>query len=193
MITQLTGKLTEIHPSYAVIDCNGVGYLVNISLSTYGDIEKKENISIFTHLAVREDAQILYGFSKKIERELFEKLISVNGVGPSTTLMMLSTLDVAEISSAIINGEAKILQRAKGIGAKTAQRIIIDLKDKLSKVTESEILTINSENKIKFEALTALEVLGIPKKSCEAFVTKLISEMPNITLEEVIKQTLKKN
>lgn len=193
MITQLTGKLTEIHPSYAVIDCNGVGYLVNISLSTYGDIEKKENLSIFTHLVVREDAQILYGFSKKIERELFEKLISVNGVGPATALMMLSTLDVAEISSAIINGEAKTLQRAKGIGAKTAQRIIIDLKDKLSKVTESEILTINSENKIKFEALTALEVLGIPKKSSEAFVTKLISEKPNITLEEVIKQTLKKN
>ena len=192
MIAQLTGRLVEIQPSHAIIDCGGVGYHVNISLNTFGKIQKVENILIFTHHLVREDAQILYGFADKEERLIFEKLISVNGVGPASGMMMLSTLNPGEIYNAIATEDAKLLQSVKGIGSKTAQRIIIDLKDKLAKLPESEILTSGSENKTKFEALSALEVLGISKKQSEKFVQKLVSDNPNISLEDVIKETLKK-
>ena len=192
MIAQLNGRLVEIHPSHIIVDCAGVGYHVNISLYTFGKIQKKENILIFTYHLVREDAQVLFGFVDKEERAIFEKLISVNGVGPSSAMMMLSTLNPNEIYHAIATADAKILQSVKGIGAKTAQRIIIDLKDKLDKLPESEILTSGSENKTKFEALSAWEVLGISKKQSEHFVQQLISANPHISLEQVIKETLKK-
>lgn len=192
MIAQLRGKLIEIHPSHAIVDCGGVGYHVNISLTTYAKIQKEENVLFYTHHLVREDAQILYGFADKEERFVFEQLISVNGVGPASGMMMISTLNPSEIYHAIGSEDAKTLQSVKGIGIKTAQRIIIDLKDKLAKLSDSEFISSSSENKIKFEALSALEVLGISKKQSEKIVQKLITDTPQITLEAVIKETLKK-
>lgn len=192
MIAQIKGKLVEIHPSHAIVDCGGVGYHLNISLNTYGKVQKEENILFYTHHLVREDAQILYGFADKQERFIFEKLISVNGVGPAAGMMMISTMSPGEIYQAIATEDAKMLQSVKGIGIKTAQRIIIDLKDKLSKLTDSDLLSPSSENKIKFEALSALEVLGISKKRSEKIVQKVITETPNISLEALIKETLKK-
>lgn len=192
MIAQIKGKLVEIHPSHAIVDCGGVGYHLNISLNTYGKVQKEENILFYTHHLVREDAQILYGFADKQERFIFEKLISVNGVGPAAGMMMISTMSPGEIYQAIATEDAKMLQSVKGIGIKTAQRIIIDLKDKLSKLTDSDLLSPSSENKIKFEALSALEVLGISKKQSEKIVQKVITETPNISLEALIKETLKK-
>ncbi|MDM1548025.1 Holliday junction branch migration protein RuvA [Empedobacter falsenii] len=192
MITQLIGKLIEIYPTNAVIDCNGVGYWVNISLNTYSTLEHEELVTIFTHLIVREDAHILYGFATKIEREIFQKLISVNGVGPASGMMIISTLSSKEIATAIAQEDAKLLQSVKGIGAKTAQRIIIDLKDKLD---QNLILDVNStsvKNKSKNEALSALEVLGIPKKSAEKIMDKILQDQPDADVEFLVKETLKK-
>ena len=192
MITQLRGKLIEIYPTNAVIDCNGVGYWVNISLNTYSTLEHEEAVTIFTHLIVREDAHLLYGFATKLEREIFQKLISVNGVGPASGMMMISTLSSKEIATAIATEDVKVLQSVKGIGAKTAQRIIIDLKDKLD---QSLILDVNStsvKNKSKNEALSALEVLGIPKKSAEKIMDKILQDSPNADVEFLVKETLKK-
>lgn len=192
MITQLRGKLVEIYPTSAVIDCNGVGYWVNISLNTYSALEHEELVTIFTHLIVREDAHLLYGFATKSEREIFLKLISVNGVGPASGMMMISTLSTQEIATAIANDDARMLQSVKGIGAKTAQRIIIDLKDKLDPTI---ILNVNSgpdKNKSKNEALSALEVLGIPKKSAEKVMEKILATNPEADVEFLVKETLKK-
>ncbi|MFV0197518.1 Holliday junction branch migration protein RuvA [Empedobacter falsenii] len=192
MITQLRGKLIEIYPTNAVIDCNGVGYWVNISLNAYSTLEHEEAVTIFTHLIVREDAHILYGFATKEEREIFQKLISVNGVGPASGMMIISTLSSKEIVTAIATEDAKLLQSVKGIGAKTAQRIIIDLKDKLD---QSLILDVNStsvKNKSKNEALSALEVLGIPKKSAEKIMDKILQDQPDADVEFLVKETLKK-
>ncbi|MDH2207064.1 MULTISPECIES: Holliday junction branch migration protein RuvA [unclassified Empedobacter] len=192
MITQLRGKLIEIYPTNTVIDCNGVGYWVNISLNTYSTLEHEELVTIFTHLIVREDAHILYGFATKLEREIFQKLISVNGVGPASGMMIISTLSSKEIATAIAQEDAKLLQSVKGIGAKTAQRIIIDLKDKLD---QNLILDVNStsvKNKSKNEALSALEVLGIPKKSAEKIMDKILQDQPDADVEFLVKETLKK-
>lgn len=192
MITQLRGKLVEIYPTSAVIDCNGVGYWVNISLNTYSALEHEELVTIFTHLIVREDAHLLYGFATKSEREIFLKLISVNGVGPASGMMMISTLSTQEIATAITNDDARMLQSVKGIGAKTAQRIIIDLKDKLDPTI---VLNVNSgpdKNKSKNEALSALEVLGIPKKSAEKVMEKILATNPEADVEFLVKETLKK-
>ena len=192
MITQLRGKLVEIYPTSAVIDCNGVGYWVNISLNTYSVLEHEELVTIFTHLIVREDAHLLYGFATKSEREIFLKLISVNGVGPASGMMMISTLSTQEIATAIANDDARMLQSVKGIGAKTAQRIIIDLEDKLDPTI---VLNVNSgpdKNKSKNEALSALEVLGIPKKSAEKVMEKILATNPEADVEFLVKETLKK-
>ena len=193
MITQLRGRLVEKSFSHIVVDCGGVGYYVNISLNTYDNLPKDENITIYTHHLVREDAQLLYGFITKPERSVFEFLISVSGVGPASAIMMLSTLSVEEIYSAITNEEAEVLQSVKGIGAKTAKRIILDLKNKIEKeAAEIENISSGRGNKIKTEALSALEVLGITKKVAEPIIKKLLEENNNLSLEELIKQTLKK-
>lgn len=193
MIAHLDGKLTEAYPTHLIIECGGVGYKVNISLNSYSKLEKKEDIKIFTHLVVREDAQILYGFYSKQEREMFLKLISVNGVGPSTAIVMLSSLEVNEIFEAIEAADAKTLQRVKGIGTKTAQRIIIDLKDKLEgDELNFNINSLNSKNKSKFEALSALEVLGIPKRTAEKVLKIVINEFPEGTVDILVKETLKR-
>ena len=192
MITQLRGKLIEIYPTNAVIDCNGVGYWVNISLNTYSTLEHEEAVTIFTHLIVREDAHILYGFATKLEREIFQKLISVNGVGPASGMMIISTLSSKEIATAIASEDAKLLQSVKGIGAKTAQRIIIDLKDKLDQNLILDVNSGSSKNKSKNEALSALEILGIPKKSAEKIMDKILQDTPEADVEFLVKETLKK-
>lgn len=193
MIAHLNGRLSESFPTHLVVECGGVGYRVNISLNAYSKIGKLENIKIFTHLIVREDAQILYGFYSKQERELFLKLISVNGVGPSSAMVMLSSMEPEEIVMAIENADAKKLQSIKGIGAKTAQRIIIDLKDKIE-IDELNFGTINnnSKNKSKFEALSALEVLGIPAKTAEKILEVVIKEFPEGETDVLVKETLKR-
>lgn len=193
MIAHLNGKLAEAYPTHLIVECGGVGYRVNISLNTYSKIDKVENIKIFTHLVVREDAQILYGFHFKQERELFLRLISVNGVGPSTAMVMLSSLEPEEIIVAIESADAKKLQTVKGIGAKTAQRIIIDLKDKIEgDELNFDSFNTNSKNKSKFEALSALEVLGIPSKTAEKILEVVIKEYPDSEVEILVKETLKR-
>jgi len=193
MITHLNGKLVEIYPTHAVVECHGVGYWVNISLNSYSKLEKQENIKIFTQLIVREDAQILYGFHSVQEREVFLKLISVNGVGPSSAMMMLSSLEIEEIREAIEIADAQKLQSVKGIGAKTAQRIIIDLKDKLEgDIFNFNINSNNSKNKSKFEALSALDVLGIPRKTAEKVLEIISKDFPDAEADILVKETLKR-
>jgi Holliday junction DNA helicase RuvA len=192
MITHIKGKLIEKNPTYAIIDCNGLGYFLNISLNTYSAIPDAENLMLFTHFIVREDTQTLYGFANKLEREIFRLLISVSGVGPSTARVMLSSMTTEQIQQAIASSDNAAIQSVKGIGAKTAQRVIIDLKDKILKTynLSEESFDIN-HNTIKDEALSALEVLGYTKRQVDKLVQKIIQETPNISLESVIKKALK--
>ena len=191
MIAQINGRLIEKNPTHVVIDCGGVGYEINISLTTYSLI-KEENCKLYTHLVVREDAQSLYGFYEQKEKSMFLLLISVSGVGASTALMLLSSLTVDEIQQSIIQGDAASLEKVKGIGKKSAQRIIIDLRDKLAKGSPvlSNIAPIN--NTVKDEALSALVMLGFSKNIAEKTVDKILqSEESEITVEELIKKVLK--
>lgn len=191
MITQLSGKLVEKNPTHVVIDCGGVGYLANISLFTFEQIKDKEKITLYTHLQVREDAHTLYGFYERTEREVFRKLISVSGIGATTARLMFSSLAPSEIIHAITSGDVDTIKSIKGIGAKTAQRVIVDLKDKLGKVqNSSENLTfINNTN--QEEALSALETLGYSRKQSEKVVAKIVKMQPDISVENIIKQSLK--
>ena len=170
MITQLQGKLVEKNPTHVVIDCHGVGYFVNISLNTYSALPEGEAIKLYTYLQIKEDAHTLYGFLTKAEREVFVLLLSVSGVGASTARTMLSSLTAAHVRSAIINGDVATIQAVKGIGAKTAQRIVLDLKDKMLKLQDFEEVSINTLNTNKEEALAALEVLGFMRKQAEKVV-----------------------
>jgi len=191
MISQIKGRLIEKTPTYVVIDCNGVGYQLNISLNTFSKIGNEESCLLFTHFVVREDAHLLYGFKEKSERELFRQLISVSGVGSSTAIMILSSLSPDETKAAIISGNVNILKGVKGIGLKTAERIIIDLRDKVGKSDGTELFSMGSNNTIKEEALSALVMLGFSKMPAEKALAKIMTETPNLTVEELIKRTLK--
>jgi len=191
MIAQIKGKLIEKTPTYVVIDCNGVGYQLNISLNTFSKIGNDENCLLFTHFVVREDANLLYGFKEKSERELFRQLISVSGVGSSTAMMILSSLSPDETKIAIISGNVNVLKSVKGIGLKTAERIIIDLRDKVGKSDGTEIISSFSNNTIKEEALSALVMLGFSKLPADKALNKIMTENSNLTVEELIKRTLK--
>ncbi len=192
MITHIKGKLVEKNPTYAIIDCSGVGYFLNISLNTYAVIPDTENLKLYTHFIVREDTQALYGFATILEREIFRLLISVSGVGPSTARVMLSSMTTEQIQLAIASSDNATIQSVKGIGAKTAQRVIIDLKDKIVKTYNlSEETFTSNHNTIKDEALSALEVLGYTKRQVDKLIQKIIQETPNISLEGVIKKALK--
>ena len=160
MITQLKGRMIEKSPTEVVIDCNGVGYMVHISLNTYSKLTDSESITLFTHLQVKEDSNTLFGFYEKTERNLFRQLISVSGIGASIARTMLSSLSPGEIQSAIISGNTSLIQSVKGIGLKTAQRVIIELKDKVSSISENDNFIGSISNTNKDEALSALEVLG---------------------------------
>ena len=193
MITYLNGKLVEKNPANVVIECNGIGYYVHISLQTYSKIGSQESIKIYTYLSIKEDSHTLYGFADTQERELFKQLISVSGVGTNTARMMLSSMTSSELVSSIASNNVTSLTSIKGIGGKTAQRIILDLKDKILKTSD----TLDNKsglmnNTIKNEALSALVVLGFDKKMAESALTKILLNEPSITnVEELIKKSLK--
>ncbi len=191
MITHLQGKLVEKSPTHVVIDCGGVGYFVNISLHTFSQVSNNENIKLFTHLQVKEDSHTLYGFSGLAEREIFRLLISVSGVGASTARTMLSSLSPTQIMEAIASGDNSTIQSAKGIGLKTAQRIILDLKDKIVKVYGLDDVSSPSRNTNKDEALSALETLGFMRKQADKVVDKIVIANPDASVEMIIKQALK--
>ena len=192
MITQLQGKLVEKNPTNVVIDCNGVGYFVNISLNTYAALPEGEAIKLYTYLQIKEDAHTLYGFLTKAEREVFVLLISVSGVGAGTARTMLSSLTAAQVRNAIVNGEVATIQSVKGIGAKTAQRVVLDLKDKMLKLQDFADAPISAVSIHKEEALAALEVLGFVRKQAEKVVDKIVQAAPEaLSVEDIIKQALK--
>ena len=195
MIAFLKGRLVHKDPAHVIIDVGGVGYQVNISLATYSDIKDQENILLFTHLPIREDAHILFGFSKETEKKLFQQLISVNGVGPGTAIVMLSYMNSIELKNAIVQENAAALQSIKGIGGKTAQRVIIELKDKLKKESWEESqgpVSFGAHNTLRKEALSALLTLGLPKAAAEKSVDAVLKKSGNtITLEDLVKQALK--
>ena len=192
MITQLKGRMIEKSPTEIVIDCNGVGYLVNISLNTFSKLSDSESISLYTHLQVKEDSHTLFGFFEKTERNLFRQLISVSGIGASTARTMLSSLTPSEIQSAIVSGNVSVIQSVKGIGLKTAQRVIIDLKDKVSLISENNQFIGNISNTNQDEALSALEVLGYNRKQTSKLIEMLVNNSPEMSVEELIKGALNK-
>ncbi len=194
MIEYIKGTLEELTPAIAVIDCNGIGYGINISLNTYSVIQNKTSTKLFIYESIREDAYVLYGFSSKQERELFLLLISVSGIGGNTARMILSALSPAELCSVISSGNDKLLKTVKGIGLKTAQRIIVDLKDKIA-VSGNE--TVNSEifamqNEVHDEAISALTMLGFTQTPSQKVVAAILKENPDASVEKVIKIALKR-
>ncbi|MAP53925.1 Holliday junction branch migration protein RuvA [Altibacter sp.] len=191
MITHIEGRLVEKNPTDVVIDCNGVGYLIHISLHTFSELPASENVKLFTHLQVREDAHTLYGFSSAAEREIFKLLLSVSGVGASTARTMLSSLSPQQVTEAIAAEDVATIQSVKGIGAKTAQRVILDLKDKILKVYGLSPISAVSSNTNKNEALSALETLGFARKQAEKVCDKIVQQDPDATVEMIIKQALK--
>jgi holliday junction DNA helicase RuvA len=191
MITQIRGKLVEKNPTDVVVDCNGVGYLLHISLNTFTALPSDENVTLYSHLVVREDAHILYGFITKTEREVFKLLISVSGVGPSIARTMLSSMTSEEIQQAIASENVHVIQAVKGIGAKTAQRVIVDLKDKIMKTFDMDEVSVHANNTNKDEALSALEVLGFQRKQSEKIVNTIVKEHPEASIEKIIKLALK--
>lgn len=191
MIHHIIGKLVEKNPTYVVIESNGLGYLIHISLSTYSKIGQEEVLKLYTHLSIKEDAHTLFGFFDKSEREVFKLLISVSGVGPTTARTMLSSMTAEEIQKAIMTEDVATIQRAKGIGGKTAQRVIIDLKDKIAKTCNMDEISLVSNNTVKEETLSALEVLGFVRKQSEKMVDKFLQENPNFNVESLLKIALK--
>ena len=191
MITHLRGKLVEKNPTEIVVECGGVGYLVHISLHTYSLLPSEEAVSIYTHLQVKEDSHTLYGFMEVSERAIFRLLISVSGIGANTARTMLSSLSPEELRDAIAASNVGTIQSVKGIGLKTAQRVIIELKDKILKIYDLEELSTPLDNTNKEEALSALEVLGFARKQSEKMVEKILKASPSLSVEDIIKQTLK--
>ncbi|XMO88296.1 Holliday junction branch migration protein RuvA [Algibacter sp. AS12] len=191
MITHIQGKLTEKNPTHVVVDCNGVGYMLNISLHTYSQLPDGELLKLYTHLQVKEDSHTLYGFSSIGEREIFRLLISVSGIGSSIARTMLSSLTPKQVREGIASGDVALIQSVKGIGAKTAQRVILDLKDKILKIYDIDDVSMPQGNTNKDEALSALEVLGFVKKQAERVVDKIMIGHPDADVETIIKQALK--
>ncbi|KUG10715.1 Holliday junction DNA helicase RuvA [Elizabethkingia miricola] len=193
MINFLRGKVHELTPTYAILDINGIGYYVGISLQTSQKLSQGNEAFLYTQQIFREDAQLLFGFSTLTEKEVFNLLISVNGVGAVSALILLSSLEIPDIASAVLNNQSVVLQKVKGIGAKTAERIIVDLRDKMLKYSDVNEASLNNtvDNKIKEEALSALEVLGISRKMSEKIADKIIKADPEINVETLVKQILK--
>ena len=192
MITHIRGKLIEKNPTNAIIEANGIGYWLNISLNTYSQLSDSEAAFLYTYLSVKEDSHTLYGFSTKVEREIFKMLISVSGVGPSIARTMISSMTTDEIQHAIASGNVSLIQSVKGIGAKTAQRVLVDLKDKIAKTYTVDEVFVNESNTNKNEALSALEVLGFNKKLSEKVIDKILQEDKTLSVEGLIKKALKK-
>jgi len=191
MTIQIKGRLVEKNPKYVVIDRAGVGYLLHISLNTFSTLPDSEAITLFTHLSVKEDSHTLFGFIDKTEREIFRLLISVSGVGPSIARTMLSSMSSQEIQQAIASENIPLIQSVKGIGAKTAQSVIIDLKDKILKTFDLDKISVIKNNTNKDEALSALEVLGFNRKQSDKVLNTILKEQPEATVELLIKGALK--
>ena len=196
MIEYLKGEIAEVTPTMAVIDCNGVGYGVNISLNTYSAIQHLKSVKLYIYEGIREDAYVLYGFATKQERELFLLLITVSGIGGNTARMILSALSPSELCNVISSGNDKLLKTVKGIGLKTAQRIIVDLKDKIGttgfEAQDGSTLLQSSYSEAHEEAIAALTMLGFPLAPSQKVVTAILKEEPNLTVEKVIKLALKR-
>ncbi len=200
MYDYIIGILKESNPSYAIVEANGIGYFVNISLHTFTQLSEKDSnitengnaVKLFIHQLVREDSLDLYGFYSKEEREIFLNLISVSGIGANTARMILSSMSPLETKEAILNGNVNALKNIKGIGAKSAQRIIVDLKDKIGKPSKDQIdIIAGQDNTIKEEALSALVTLGFTRKSVEKSLDKILSQQPGLSIEELVKTALK--
>jgi len=191
MIEYIKGTLEEVTPTYAVIDISGLGYFVNVSLNTFSKIDGQKSAKLYIYEAIREDAHILYGFFDIKERNIFKALISVSGIGANTARLMLSKLSPEEIEVAIASGNVGVLKSIKGIGAKSAQRVIVDLKDKIGKLSDGADFFIDQNNTKREEALSALIMLGFPKNAVEKVLEKLLVQMRDASVEDVIKQALK--
>ena len=191
MIDYIKGEITRITPTFLTMETGGIGYLINISITTFSKLEGKKDFKILVHEVIREDSHQLFGFADSEERDIFRLLISVSGVGANTARMMLSSLSPAEIEKAILGSEADILKSVKGIGLKTAQRIIVDLKDKLGKHTGSGEIFTFSDNTKREEALSALVMLGFAKSAVLKVLDKIVREEKNLTVEDIIKRALK--
>ncbi|MEF9924609.1 MAG: Holliday junction branch migration protein RuvA [Muribaculaceae bacterium] len=191
MLEYIQGNIAELTPTFVVLDNNGMGYMINITLNTYTQLQSKDSAKIYLYEAIREDAFILYGFTAKRERELFVLLISVSGVGASIARMILSSLPVAELEQTIATGNVNLLKSVKGIGAKTAQRIIVDLKDKIKVGDNSLIVQASVTNDVYDEALAALVMLGFPQQLSNKALKKLFADSPSINVEDAIKKALK--
>jgi len=191
MYEYIEGEFVEKSPAHLIVQAGHLAYYIHISVFTYSQISNLHKGKIYLHFVVREDAQILYGFGNREERELFRMLISVSGVGANTARLILSSLSPEEISQAILAGNVSLLQGIKGIGAKSAQRIIVDLKDKLGKGAGIDELFFSQDNTSREEALSALVALGFPRKTVEKILTRILAEQPELSVEEVVKAALK--
>ena len=191
MIEYIKGEIAEIAPTYTVIDNNGIGFFENISLNTYTSLQNSKNATLYIYEAIREDAHILYGFHNKHEREMFMLLISVSGVGPNSARMILSSLSPSELETAIATSGVAALKAVKGIGAKTAQRIIVDLKDKIKAPSDTLNIQVPANNEIFDEALAALVMLGFSQQASQKVLKKLLSGTQELNVENVIKKALK--
>lgn len=191
MIDYIRGKIADLTPTYVIVENGGIGYFLNISLTTFSKLESKEEFKILVMEVIREDAHVLFGFADKEERDIFRSLISVSGVGANTARMMLSSLNPLEIEKAIISSEVNILKGVKGIGLKTAQRIIVDLKDKLGKHSGTGEIFAFADNTKREEALSALVMLGFGKSTVAKVLDKIIREEKSLTVEDLIKRALK--
>lgn len=191
MIDYIRGEVAEITPTAVTIEAHGVGYELNISLNTYSDLSGKKTAKLYVHESIREDAYQLYGFYDKHERELFRQLTTVSGVGPSTGRMILSSMTPKELASTIASGDAKTMTTIKGIGSKTAQRIIVDLKDKIKLDGDIEISVVTEAHPVADEAIAALVMLGFTPKASETVVKKILKDNQDITVEKAIKMALK--
>jgi len=191
MFEYIKGAVTALKPSHIILEANSVGYFIHISLNTYTQLSGRESVKLYIHQVIREDAHLLYGFSTETERELFRMLISVNGIGSNTAIMMFSSLSPEEIRNAILNENVNLLKSVKGIGIKTAQRVIIDLKDKVVKSPIGEQIVNTTDNTLRNEALSALVMLGFMKKPAEKELDKILAAQPNLSVENGIKLALK--
>ena len=192
MLDYIKGRIEENNPAFVVIDNHGMGYMLNISLTTYDALQRSSGeVKVYVYESIREDAHVLYGFYEKREREVFELLISVSGVGPNTARMILSSQPTQELEATIASGNAALLKSVKGVGAKTAQRIIVDLKDKINVVGASLIDKAPMSNEAFEEALAALAMLGFTKQATQKVLNKLFADEPTMTVEVAIKKALK--
>lgn len=191
MLDYIRGEVAEITPTYIVVDCSGLGYFVNISLNTYTALQKERSAKVYVHEAIREDAHVLFGFADKLEREMFQLLISVSGVGPNTARMILSSLTPTDLQTVIATNNVNLLKSVKGIGAKTAQRIIVDLKDKIKRGDDTLLVQLETQSETYEQAVAALVMLGYTQQAVQKAVSKLLKEQPDAKVEDLIKKALK--